>query len=102
MGSRIECFFIEPAPLAQESVRRFVFSDVGKCRGRFGYHNAELVVGEVQWHEDFGGRGEPPSEEEKRVLQWPKACDCGYAFQDTDQWQHNFDQKYRRRGGSDL
>lgn len=93
------CFWTVPADTAIESFRRFVWTEKDKCPGRYGYHNASVVLGVVPWPAG-PGRSASPSKELRADPRWPKKCDgCSYVFVDTDEWQHNYDQHWRRLDG---
>jgi hypothetical protein len=95
----IKCFLLEPSDRARESLRRFVWSSEGnKCPGPWGYHNADMDLGEVPYdaarpHGDNHDHADP---------RWPTHCGCGYAFKPDDQWQYNQHQLYRRVDGGQL
>lgn len=98
MGNKVVCFWCEPADSAQESLRRFVYSSkVGTlCTARWGYHNASVIVGDVPWAKEHNGEGLMADEKKRLDPLWPKACACGYVFEESDEWQHNFERYYRR------
>lgn len=89
MGT-IQCFLLEPADKVQHSLRRFVFSvaDRPKCRGAFGYHNAEVflaIITPTNPNDLVGGDFWPHHDPK-----WPTKCDgCGYLFQDSDPWMRH-------------
>lgn len=100
MGGAITCFLLEPVGEAEESLRRYVFSDREKCvNPPFSYHNAEVILGRVPWDEKSGGRG--ADDLDHADPRWPTTCGCGYAFQPDDQWQHNFTGLYARSDTGD-
>jgi hypothetical protein len=96
MGDRseIKCFWLEPTPYARVSLRRYKgYGKDGPCpTSGVKYHNASAVVvsmmdrpleeqydtGELEY-DDY------PHDDPR----WPKACPCGYVFQDDDSWQVN-------------
>ena len=84
----VKCFWCEPSDRGEESLRRFCFSD-----DKTHYHNAEVVLGEIalpfeaqQYASDDFDHADP---------RWPTHCQCGYAFQPQDEWQHNITRKLR-------
>jgi hypothetical protein len=97
MGSRIQCFLIEPTNRTERKLRRYRFSSdgEGKCPGKYGYHNGHTDYGEGRCHEETtdGGHkvwkwdeGEdmPPKDDPR----WAKTCDdCSYVFRPQDEWQ---------------
>ncbi len=96
MGSRIECFLVEPSGIFQQSLRRY--SRHGECPN--GYHDASARLGDVLPPSDGRSRGGDGFDHADP--RWPKSCACGYAFVDTDYWQHNIDEKWRRQGTAEL
>lgn len=89
----IKCFMLEPTDRARESLRRFVWSDdANKCPLPWGYHNADVVLGEVAYDVERAN-GDSHDHADPR---WPAACACGYVFKPEDQWQHNHTQLYAR------
>lgn len=76
---RIKCFMIEPTPLTRYWYRRYS-SDDDLCRGgAHSYHNAEVLIGDLNCH-PF----KPPVTSEV----WPKTCDgCGASFEPHDAYQ---------------
>jgi hypothetical protein len=104
MGSRIECFWVEPAPFAEESFRRYVsYNPDSKCAVDY-YHDATVVIAEkVPWlDKDSTGSGETPTTILKTDPRWPVYCGCGYLFSQEDHWQHNFRQLYQRQDTGEL
>lgn len=96
MGSRIQCFLIEPTNRTDRKLRRFRGSGDGeKCPGRYGYHNGHTSYGEGKCHEEAmadgykvwrwdEGEDEPPHDDPR----WPTKCDdCDYVFRPEDNWQ---------------
>lgn len=87
MGSRIECFWLEPTDRGTEHLRRY---SSAPCALPHGYHTVEVEVGEVHYPQDergllgFGDDSVPHTDP-----RWPKACGCGYEFKDSDHWQYN-------------
>lgn len=99
----IRCFWIEPAPLAQQSLRRFTFSDKRRCPANpHGWGcDASVVIEDVEvplvWLDTdragehrIGGKGRIPEPDEIRAEpRWPTKCErCGYMFKPSDHWQH--------------
>lgn len=90
MGSVIDCFFLEPAPEVEQSLRRFTFSSKVPCSTGGGrlYHNGEAILGTAPWTEDLHGRGDDSFDHADP--RWPTTCEsCGYVFQPKDEWQFN-------------
>ena len=102
--SKIKCFWLEPTAEAQISLRRYrgYTKDTGPCPASgLKYHNASTIVVPriplpldkphgtgLLSHEDYPH--DHPS--------WPKACPCGYAFQESDSWQVNTQRLFVARG----
>jgi hypothetical protein len=93
MGSRIQCFLIEPTARTERTLRRFTLGE-NKCSGKYGYHNASTPFGEGKCHMDTTDTGykvwkwddeveEPPHDDPR----WPRTCDCSYLFQPEDTFQ---------------
>lgn len=92
--SRIRCFFLEPTDQVEMALRRFYGfrKPEAKCAGKYGYHNADVVIGrgpalecpEVRDGHPVHGDHWPHNDS-----RWPKACACGYVFTDDDEWQFN-------------
>lgn len=114
MGSRIQCFMIEPTGRQRRSLRRFASQRYDsvvdgravylageeervKCPGRFSYHNASVLLDEVA--ADDSPIGDTWSHDDPR---WPKACECGYVFADFDRWQLFRESLYRRPETDEL
>ena len=90
--NRIQCFWIESTDKVRRYLRRYKSSDIEKCSLVRGYHDAMVVLDEVpvEYNTWEDGRkyikfDEPdlPHDDHR----WPKQCECGYVFQDTDHWQ---------------
>lgn len=102
MGSRYQCFLLEPTNQTERSLRRYQ-GDL-KCPGIYGYHNASVPFGIGRCHEESGeGRkvwkwddeSEDPVHED---LRWPTKCDnCEYLFQPADEWQVSREVLYVRK-----
>jgi hypothetical protein len=102
MGSRIQCFMVEATERARQSLRRFVHGDRGKCTGAFGYHNASVVLGDIDYPaSEFDGDGKL-GHAFKGDTRWPTHCPCGYPFTDADEWQDNRERLYRRPGSDEV
>lgn len=97
MGSRIQCFLLEPSGILSESLRRYAS---GSTCALHSYHDAEVVIGAPLRTEDVIERRD--DDLDHKDPRWPAACECGYAFKPEDTWQHNLTQKWRRVGTEDL
>lgn len=96
--SRYQCFMLEPSARAEHSLRRFVFEQEQKCSSPYGYHNASVEIGVVDYPlSDYDGDSQHavPHEDPR----WPKRCVCGYEFIATDEWQENRTRLYKRVDG---
>ena len=84
----IQCFWTEPTGRVKQSLRRFVHSTGTVCTGRYGYHNAETRIEDAPASKDAEGyiRSPEPSAFAGDP-RWPTHCECGYKFQDADEWQ---------------
>jgi len=101
MGSRIECFWLEPVELARSSLRRYqrvLDYTAVTCPGNpMRHHDTSVYIGDVPYPYDpqgiLGyGKDDVPHDDPR----WPKTCHvCGYAFKDDDNWQHNVSQYFR-------
>lgn len=106
MGSSVECFMLEPIARGVRFLRRYVYSSKEACsKSGFGYHNADVSIGEVEMAVPAEGTYEAcissdtiPHEDPR----WPRSCACGYVFQDGDEWQINDDRLYAKTDGSGL
>lgn len=102
----IPCFWLEPTSRAKLVLRRYAGIQNGqpKCPGRYGYHNANVQIDEIDAERDDGGRfvGRRSSIDDsvpRDDPRWPKKCDgCDYEFTDRqgDFWQVNADLVYER------
>jgi len=87
MGQEIQCFLLEPADVAEVSLRRFTYTSEG-CAHSWG-HDAKAVIGQVPFPHANNLEGEV----EGGMLdhadpRWPKKCEaCGYVFREADEWQ---------------
>lgn len=85
----IQCCFLEEVGRTRRSLRRYVSSANAHrhaCPGPMGYHDSMTLLDVVEGNaatrdhlvDDVIPRDHPL---------WPKACQCGYAFADGDEWQ---------------
>lgn len=89
----VKTFWSAAAPFARESLRRYG----GTCKGKYGYHNAEVVLGDVDLPVDSHGHG--ADDHDHADLRWPKKCEhCDYIFADSDEWQHKVTRIYEGGG----
>lgn len=84
-----------PVERGIESLRRYVDSAKEKCPGPHGYHNADVLLGEVPYPNDSfmgWGRDDEPHDDPR----WPLKCDgCPYVFKPEYHWQHNMCRLYQ-------
>lgn len=97
----IKVFWLEPIERMRLSLRRYAGNS--KCPGKMGYHDAKLPLFEVLSHiEDWDGRkigthdGPKMREDVPAGSAWPTHCECGYEFQEGDEWQVFSEALYRR------
>lgn len=95
MGTKIRCFWLEPTQQCERSLRRFVWSNVAKCSGKYGYHTASAKIGVIN---STQGQGVYPESAgiARDDPRWPKACSCGYVFLESDEWQVNDELLHKR------
>lgn len=95
----IKCFLIVKNGFTRRSLRRYVSSSKCTCCGPMGYHNAEVEI-------DKGLIGEPStdiiSEKEKNDPRWPRHCECGYEFQQEDEWMLMVEPEYARQDNFEV
>lgn len=101
----IKCFLLEPTDRVTRALRRFTYSsdepdesERGTCplRAKWG-HDAQVPIedGPAVWGDEGTYLIEPmqwPHDDPR----WPTHCECGYEFQEDDQWQLSNDLIYRR------
>lgn len=100
--ARIKCFLLEPTGRVQVKLRRYRNTSADPethCpfNGNDGYHDASMVIGEEP--EELSEEGyiqnglKPVPHDDPR---WPTQCQCGYAFQESDEWQRFVEEIYQR------
>lgn len=104
---KITCFLAEHTDTERLWLRRYGKSGVSGCPGPFSCHDAKTLFGEthVRWNPPRDGRGATYSTDESLAPphddpRWPRACDCGYVFDDADHWQLFGLLLYRRVDGT--
>lgn len=105
----VKAFWVEPLDLTRISLRRYRsrsdHPDEPECprEGSWGYHDVTNIIGTAKIHrvtEEDGyvhwGRPEfvYPDHDDPR---WPRACPCGYQFQEDDEWQEDSRPLYGRQ-----
>ena len=99
MGSRIECFWMEPTELASSELRRYqriAYGEPGeslayRCPGPLSYCNASIYLGDVPYPFDPQGLlGYGSDDVPHNDPHWPETCEfCHRVFPPDDMWQHN-------------
>lgn len=97
----VKCFMIEPVARLELSLRRFCFSEAQKCP-IIGYHNAVAKYSEIDYPVPGEHEYEPYFEPNRDNKDWPKACQCGYEFLATDQFQVWVERFYKRLDTGEL
>ena len=89
----IKCFFMDPTEKRKRFLRRYTDASAGwDCA--HGYHQAKNFLDVVlESLPDYYCVSSLPTGVD---LPWPKACACGYQFQDSDKWQVFTDSIYAR------
>lgn len=90
------CFMLTRLDRARESLRRYKSSKGFDDCPIYGYHNAETLIGEVDYAEEWEGQG--TLTDDHSDPRWPTCCACGYTFSEEDGWQHNLTRIYEGDG----
>lgn len=88
----------EPTGRCRRSLRRYVHREDIPCSGPWGYHNASADIADVPVEEKAAHGDNWPHDDPR----WPHACDCGYLFRDSDNWQRNDHEIYRMPDGAEF
>jgi hypothetical protein len=104
MGSVIECFMLAPLPRVTRSLRRYagIVEGATLCTGRYGYHNAETPLGELELAVPPDGTYERATEDDEVAHddpRWPTRCECGYEFAADDHRQVREERLYSPTNG---
>lgn len=100
--ARIRCFLLEPTDRVRVFLRRFSRNNTPDCcskyPGKYSYHNALTFLCEEDTVRDeqryiTNGQLPTPAHDDPR---WPATCACGYQFLDSDEWQREVEEIYRR------
>lgn len=102
---RIRCFLVEDTNTAEVYLRRYErwHDDRATCAASgYGSHDASVVIAVEQTQRTEEGFRlqalKAPAHDDPR---WPTHCACGYAFQDTDEWQISQHELYSPAPGND-
>jgi hypothetical protein len=98
----IRCFLLNPTKFYELSLRRWVWSDQSKCSLPHGYHDKSVVINPKLELEEQPASGDDTSKFPHSDPAWPVQCDCGYAFQEGDQWQVNYSSLFQRSDTGEL
>lgn len=92
----VRCFLLEDIHVTRYSLRRYAGEK--KCIRLWGYHNAQSspITDAPDDPEKVGVCGTRPPAVERADPRWPKACPCGYTFEDGDMWQGFADRLLKR------
>ncbi len=96
--TRIQCFMIEPTGQVRVSLRRYT-DNARPCplnSSNYSYHQAFQFLCDEPTEKDEQGHGQKPAPSHDDS-HWPRACACGYEFQEDDQWQRFTDDIYVRK-----
>ena len=96
----IRCFFVTETGQATISLRRYR-SGSSCAANDHGYCNAVVMIGEGALVRDgryIAALPQPPRDDPR----WPRACACGYAFADADDWHISQHPVYRREDTGGL
>jgi hypothetical protein len=88
------CFVIRATELAREGLRRYAHGNVDKhyhSAVRWGAEPVKVIQLEDGCHR-FDTMAPPPHDDSR----WPTKCECGYEFQEDDEWQVFGARWYRR------
>lgn len=86
----------------RRDLRRFTFSDrtMVPCIVPTNVHDAMVTIGVVDEAEAAKAHGDNWPHDDER---WPRICKaCGYEFTESDEWQRNDNQIYRRPDGIEF
>lgn len=93
----VRVFWLEPTGDERLSLRRCSTDTRVGCPSnpssdpRYSYHRASIVIGDERDEGKPGGDAHPHDDS-----RWPRACACGYEFQNDDNWYLDRDNLYRR------
>jgi len=119
MPSKIRCFLLVPTEEVVVTLRRYAYQGtqtphVPKCTRRepqypgseivtFEVHDVEVEIGREVGTLDSDVSGHhTDSELSADDPRWPKACACGYVFDESSQLQENRTRLYRRSDTGEL
>ena len=83
-------FYLHPLDKSELALRRYASKACPLMSGSYSYHNAQVPIGEGTLHQTCGDLH--PHDDPR----WPTQCDCGYTFEEKDDWQLFSRRLYRR------
>lgn len=98
--ARIRCFMLEATDRVLVKLRRYSKEQTCPLPGCGGFHQAAMRIEDEPAEFDAGypgvisNSGEPVAPHDDP--RWPRACACGYTFQEEDVWQRFTELIYRR------
>lgn len=97
----VKCFLIVDSGVTQIRLRRYQQGEGCPLPGK--YHNAQSAeVGRKPHKVGAYICGGHVADYPKDDARWPKACACGYEFQDADEWQVFSEAIYRAEDGREF
>jgi hypothetical protein len=103
MGSRIECFWLEPTEMGRSELRRYEKIEYNpmpppSCpQNPMKHHDTTVYLEDIPYPFDPQGLlGYGRDDVDHSDPHWPTVCDvCGTPFKDTDNWQHNVSRLFK-------
>src|ERR1035437_2549656 len=90
----IQTFYLKPTQYSRLWLRRY--NGNLKCSNtKMSYHNKMNLIGDLPTEDDL-------IEYYHDDPRWPTVCECGYQFQDTDEWQLFHSQLFERTDNGEL
>jgi hypothetical protein len=90
----IPVFYIEKSNRFRISLRRYSFlASKRECPNRKFCHDSSVFLEEKELEEQPSSGDVHPHDDSR----WPKQCDCGYVYQEDDEWQLRYDRLYIRK-----
>lgn len=100
----VKCFFLRETGKIERSLRRYRSSNPNQpcpnSPGQWSYHNAmvPLDIAMVEIGANTPLQEHVPHDDPR----WPKACGCGFEFEESDEWQIFTDRIYTRGDNGDF